>query len=144
MAVTNPMGIMNIHGDITVRVARAIRGNSIEFYEKIPKGMVLNKLKVDTQLVLDSEFNAVENAIKDSNADKPEIIFIFDCALRRIFLMEENKTSTFIKFLKEKYPKAKIIGFNTMGEFAFNRKSEPMATAANVSVGVVSNKLVTE
>lgn len=141
-STTNPFGIVDIYGNIAIRAAREVKGNSLEFQQKIPKNMVLTKLKIDPRKVLDAEINAIKDAKEDANAT-PEILFIFDCIIRKVYLGPE-KMKRFLKFIKTKYPKAQIIGFHTMGEFTFNRNSGSVSNGVTVSVGVISDKLITE
>ena len=143
-AFSNPMGIVGAKGDVSIKVPKSIKNKSIEFYQMVPKGVLLSRLKIDPKSVLKSGLNAIDFAVEDSNTFKPEIIFLFDCILRKIFLMDKNRTIQFISILKKKYPDAKIIGFNSMGEFVFNKKSGSISNVATISVGVISDELTAE
>lgn len=144
IAYTNPLGVVDIHGNIAVRIPlKVTNNNKLLFAEKLPKNMILNKLKVNPKKVLDSETHAIDGAKTDANAP-PKIMFIFDCALRKIFALGEKKVDKIIKSIKTRYKDTEIIGFGSMGEYTFNRKSEPMANSATVSVGIISDKFVTE
>jgi hypothetical protein len=143
VGISNPMSLIDIHDNVAVRVPRAIKGEAVEFYEKIPKGIQLHRLKVDPNSILNAEVNAIDWAAEDAGGE-PELILMFDCAFRRIFLINEEKFKEFMKILAKKYPKAEIIGFNSMGEYTYNRTMTPSANGAVVSVGVITDKLLIE
>lgn len=138
---SSPMGIVDIHGNIAVRLPRSVKGKSVEFYENIPQGCQLNKLKIDKNSILKSEINAVDQAVKDA-LEPPEIIFIFDCAVRRFFL--GIKVNELVKDTIKKHPNAKFIGFGTMGEYTFTRQMGPTTNCATVNCGIITDKLVTD
>jgi hypothetical protein len=141
-STTNPFGIVDIYGNIAIRAAREMKGNILEFQQKIPKNMALTKLKVDPKKVLGAEIDAIEDAEEDANAP-PEVLFIFDCIIRKVYLGPE-KMKRFLKFLRAKYPETKIIGFYAMGEFTFNRNLGSVSNGITVSVGNITDKLITE
>lgn len=144
IVTTNPLGIIDIHGNIAIRLPlRVVGGKNLLFVEKVPENMVLNKLEINPKKVVEAEENAIIGAKNDAN-DDPEILFVFDCSLRKIFSLGEEKLEKIIETIKKKYPDTKIIGFGSMGEFTFNRKSGPMTNSTAVSVGVITDKLVTD
>lgn len=141
-AFTNAFGIVDLYGSIAIRIpVRVVDGNKLLFTEKMPKNMVLNKLKIDPKKVIEAENDTIIEAKNDAGAE-PKVIFIFDCSLRKIFALGEEKIDEIIKSIKRKYPNAEIIGFGSMGEYTFNRKSGPLANSATVSVGVISDELL--
>jgi hypothetical protein len=141
-AFTNAFGIVDLYGNIAIRIpVRVVDDNKLLFAEIVPKNMVLNKLKIDPKKVIEAENDTIIEAKNDADAE-PKVIFIFDCSLRKIFALGEEKIDEIIKSIKRKYPKAEIIGFGSMGEYTFNRKSGPLANSATVSVGVISDELL--
>jgi len=92
---------------------------------------------------LNAEVNAIDWATEDAGGE-PELILMFDCAFRRIFLISEKKSKEFMNIVKKKYPKTQVIGFNSMGEYTYNRTMTPSANGAVVSVGVITDKLLVE
>ena len=138
----NPFGVTDVNGNLAIRIAKSVKDNSVMFTQKIPNNIALTALEIDPHKVLDAEKNALNVAVKEAG-DIPAVIFIFDCELRKIYT-GADKIHEAISKLKKKYPTAKIFGFNTMGEFTFSKTSEPNASSATVSVGVIGNKLVSE
>ncbi|MFH0876189.1 MAG: FIST N-terminal domain-containing protein [archaeon] len=138
----NPFGVVDVNGNIAIRIAKGVVGDSVEFTQEIPPNIILSALKIDPKKVLDAEKNALQQAVDEADAN-PAIVFIFDCELRKIYT-GEDKIQEAISGLGKKYPNARIFGFNTMGEYTFSRTSEQNAGSATVSVGVISNKLVSE
>ena len=143
IGINNPMSLIDIHDNVAVRVPRLIKGDSIEFFEKIPKGIELHRLKVEPSSILKAEINAIDWATEDAGGE-PELILMFDCAFRRMFLISDELAKEFIKTVIKKHPKAEVIGFNSMGEFTYNRTMTPSANGATVSVGVITDKLLVE
>ncbi len=102
-----PLGIVKFNSEAVVRDPIYLNeDNDMVLVGDIPQNSTINILKGEKENLLNSSKTALEEVLKESNSQKNQDIFIFDCIARSIFLgddfteelnviksqMEENST----------------------------------------------------
>ncbi len=133
----HPFGSMDVYGNSLLLVPEKILADgSIQFSHLVGNDRVMTLMQADRGEIAKAGVSAYEKAVRYGGLRKPEIGFMFSCALRLTDAVEQEEITRVLT-----HAKLPLCGFYTYGEMGIFDDGLPVYNNQSVSTLVFSDEL---